>query len=266
MEPIYHTDLTDAEWELIADMFPPREQYPNLKTEFISFRIIVNAILYRTKTGVQYRMLPTEFPPFRRVNAWHLRWERTGLWNRVLDRLREQVRVNTPHADGTPRAAEPTVAIIDSQSVKTTEEAAAISGFDGGKSVKGRKRHLLVDMLGILLCVFITPANTHDLHGAREVLREAREKFEPLKIAYADGAYQGPIQAEVARDLNIDLRVVHKKSPHRFEVLEKRWIVERSHAWVTRDRINSKEYERTLDASKGNIRLSFVRRLLRRLA
>ena len=120
-------------------------------------------------------------------------------------------------------------------------------------------------MLGILLGVLITPANVHDLHGARELLRDAHQKFESLKIAYADGAYQGPIQAEVARDQSIELRVVHKKSAHRFEVLEKRWIVERSHAWVNRDRVNSKEYERTLDASKGNIKLSFVRRLLRRL-
>jgi putative transposase len=120
-------------------------------------------------------------------------------------------------------------------------------------------------MLGILLEVFITPANVHDIHGARTLLRRAHERFGSLKIAYADGSYQGPIQVEIKRDCNIDLRVVHKRSPHRFEVLEKRWIAERSHAWVNRDRVNSKEYERTLDASKANIKLAFIRRLLRRL-
>lgn len=133
MEPVYPSDLTDEEWSLIADVFPTRAQYPNLKTTFLPFRSIVNAIFYRTKTGVQYRMLPKEYPPFRRVNEWHLKWERTGLWERVLDRLREQVRQNTPHADGSMRAATPTVAILDSQSVKTTEEASPNSGFDGGK-------------------------------------------------------------------------------------------------------------------------------------
>jgi len=120
-------------------------------------------------------------------------------------------------------------------------------------------------MLGILLAVLITPANHHDTHGARELLRQAHEKYRALHVIYADGAYQGPIQGKVAREQGMDLRVVHKKSPHRFEVLEKRWIVERSHAWVNRDRINSKEYERTLEASMGNILCSFVRRLLHRL-
>jgi len=135
----------------------------------------------------------------------------------------------------------------------------------GGKKIKGRKRHLLVDMLGILLEVVLTPANTHDIHGARRLLHRAHERFHSLRVAYADSAYRGPIQPEMKRRCNIDLRVVHKRSAHRFEVLEKRWIVERSHAWVNRDRVNSKEYERTLDASQGNIKLSFIRRLLRRL-
>lgn len=120
-------------------------------------------------------------------------------------------------------------------------------------------------MLGLLLAVVITPANTHDTHGARRLFRDACERFPSMKVVYADGAYQGPLQQESRRRWGVDLRVVHKRSPHRFEVVEKRWRVERSHAWVCRDRVNSKEYERTLDASKGNIRLSFVRRLLRRL-
>jgi len=135
----------------------------------------------------------------------------------------------------------------------------------GEKKVKGRKRHLLVDALGILLGVLITTANTHDIHGARELLCQARKQFGALRMIYADAAYQGPLQGEVTRELGMDLRIVHKKSPYRFEVLEKRWLVERSHAWINRDRINSKEYERTVDASKGNIACSFVRRLLRRL-
>jgi len=137
MGQIYSTDLTDAQWALIEDLFPPRLLYPNLRTTFIPFREIVNALQDRVKTGVQYRMLPKEYPPFRRINEWHLKWVRTGLWDRVLDRLRAQVRVQTPHADGTRRSAEPTVGILESQSVKTTEEAAPISGFDGGK--KGQR-------------------------------------------------------------------------------------------------------------------------------
>lgn len=149
MEPVYPSDLMDEEWELVADLFPTRVRYPNLKTTFFPFRSIVNAILYRAKTGVQYRMLPKDYPPFRRVSEWHLKWERTGLWDRVLDRLRAEVRRKTPHADGSMRAATPTVAILDSQSVKTTEEASPISGFDGGKkgqrskaaSARRRARH-----------------------------------------------------------------------------------------------------------------------------
>ena len=133
MKRFYESDLTDEEWNLIEDLFPERILYPNLKTTFIPFRHIVNAILYRCKTGVQYRMLPREYPPFRRVHAWYLTWERSGLWDRVLRRLREHLRVKIPHADGTERPPEPTVAILDSQSVKTTEEAASVCGFDGGK-------------------------------------------------------------------------------------------------------------------------------------
>ena len=136
----------------------------------------------------------------------------------------------------------------------------------GEKKVKGRKRHLLVDTLGILLAVVVTPANDHDIHGGRTLLRYANEHVPSVKIAYADSAYRGPLQEDAHERYGVDLRIVHKKSPHRFEVLQKRWIVERSHAWVNRDRINSKEYERSLEASKANIKLAFIRRLLRRLS
>lgn len=137
MQRIYDTDLSDGEWAMISDLFPERARYPNLKTTFIPFRAIVDAILYRTKTGVQYRLLPKEYPPFRRVNEWHLKWERTGLWDRVLGRLRAMERQRTPRLDGSRRDAAPTVGILDSQSVKTTEEASSISGFDGGQ--KGQR-------------------------------------------------------------------------------------------------------------------------------
>ena len=99
VKPTYSTDLSDTQWELIEDLFPEQVAYPNLRNDFYSFRSIVNAILYRLRTGVQYRLLPNEYPPFRRVNEWHLRWARTGLWDRILDRLRAAERARTPMAE-----------------------------------------------------------------------------------------------------------------------------------------------------------------------
>jgi putative transposase len=266
MERIYDTDLTDSQWNLIRDLFPVQYLILGLVTRFYPWRRIVNAILYRTKSGVPYRLLPKEFPPWKSVHAWHLRFERSGVLDRILARLRWALRKETPYADKSPRASSPTLAIIDSQSVKSTAEAAAETcGFDGGKKVKGRKRHLVVDALGMLLCVWVTPANVHDTHGAREVLRQVHEKFSSVTIVMADAGYQGPLVEEMKRLYGIDVQIAHKTSKCRFEVLPVRWIVERSHAWVGRDRINAKECERTLDASRANVKVSFIRKILNRL-
>ena len=266
MERVYDTDLTDRQWDLISDLFPVQHLIVGLLTRFYSWRCIVNAIFYRIHSGVQYRLLPKDFPAWRTIHYWHMRFERSGLWNRVLDRLRSTVRKETPYTDLSPRAPSPTLAIIDSQSVKSTAEAAAETcGFDGGKKVKGRKRHLVVEPLGMLLCVVITPANVHDTRGAREAIRQVHEKFSSVTIVMADAGYQGPLVDEMKRLYGIELQIAHKTSQHRFEVLPVRWIVERSHAWVGRDRINAKECERTLDASRANVKVSFIRKILNRL-
>jgi putative transposase len=213
------------------------------------------------RTGCPWRYLPPNFPPWQTVYCHFRRFRLSGMWHRILTTLRaaEQQCVG--------RDAQPTAAIIDAQSMKTVEESAPISGYDGHKNVKGRKRHLLVDSLGLPLSVYVTPADVQDRAGARRLLAGLKPLVPRLKKIWADGAYSGE---ELARGCEEEggweLEVVERnREAQGFKVLAKRWIVERTFSWLIRNRRLSKDYERMVQSSETFIKVAMIRLTVRRL-
>lgn len=219
---IYSSDLTDAEWETIEPLFAKQTFRRHHR------RTILNALFYLNTTGLQWRMLPVGLPPWQTV-YYHLRnWMEKGLITRLNDALRRSLRVKLGR-EPSPRAA-----VIDSQSVKTSHVGGE-RGFDGGKQVKGRKRHILVDTLGLLLAVLVHPANLADAQQAPHLLRRLVGKVPRLQVIFADQGYQGTPAGLVWRCFGWLWEVVHRAKGERgFGVLKKRWIVERpqSRGWV----------------------------------
>jgi putative transposase len=225
-------------------------------------RRVVNAILYLLVTGCQWAMLPKDYPNSNSVYHHFRRWSWDGVWEQINTVLREQVRTEAG------RAAQPSAASIDSQSVKTTAVGSK-RGFDGGKQVKGRKRNMVVDTIGNLLKVLVTAANMNDGKAAIELLKTLpKGLFKRLKWLWADGGYRGEFVECVAKKfkqivVDITLRSDARKG---FEVLPWRWVVERSFAWLGAYRRLSKDYEFFTDHSESMIYLASIHRLLKRLA
>ncbi|MFI5300996.1 MAG: IS5 family transposase [Polyangiales bacterium] len=255
----YDTDLTDADWSEIEALVPTPQAWPNLQEPKHTAREMLNAIRYRTRTGVAWRALPHDFPPWQTVARRFHTWIAAGVFDAIHDHLRARVRV----AEG--RKEEPTAAILDSQSVKSTDVGGPC-GFDAGKKVKGRKRHLLVDMLGLLLVVLITPASVQDRDGGATVLREAHREYPTLEHVWVDGAYNGyPIEA-VRNDTGIRVEMVKRSDDVKgFVVLPRRWVVERTNGWLGKFRILSKEYERLAATSRADVLLAMTSIMLNRL-
>jgi putative transposase len=255
----YPSDLTDEEWDIIADMIPVPFWLPNLQEPLHHPREMLDAIRYRTRTGCAWRSLPHDFPPWRTTSKCMYRWIEDGTIDSIHQALVGQVRV----AEG--RDLEPTAASIDSQSVKSSGNGGP-GGFDGGKKVNGRKRHILVDVLGLLLVVLITPANVQDRDGAIPVLMAAHAAHQSLKHVWADGAYNGAGIAKVQEDTGMKVEVVKHEEGHRgFAVLPRRWVVERTNAWFGRFRLLNKEYERSLTSSRADVLIGMTMLMLRRL-
>jgi putative transposase len=254
----YASDSTDKEWAIIAPELgqpagPGRKRTVNL-------RDIVNAIFYRTRTGCQWRMLPKEFPDWRHVWYYYKKWTRDGTWERLNDALRCLVR----RAVG--KQPEPSLGIMDSQTVKATE-AGGERGYDGGKKMNGRKRHILVDTLGLLLVLVVHAANIQDYDGARPVLQKAQTKSSRLQKVIADGMYpKNGLVDWVKQQFQFVLEIVTRdKEQKGFVVLPKRWIVERTLAWLGWNRILSKEYEHLTQTSESDVYIASIRLMLRRL-
>lgn len=253
----YPTDLRDEAWEWIAPLLA-QDAGPG-RPRTVDIREIANAIFYLDKTGCQWEMLPHDFPDYRHVNYYYLEWTRNGVWDQVLDRLRELARVVAG------KQPEPSAAVMDSQSVKTTGHSEA-RGYDAGKQVKGRKRHIVVDTLGLLLLVMVTSASIQDRDGGGELCDEVQQQFMRIKKIWADSSYRGELVEYVQLWCRFVLEIVKRPAEQRgFQVQPKRWIVERTLSWLNSFRRLSKDYENTTESSESMIKIAHIHVLLRRV-
>jgi putative transposase len=257
----YPTDLTDEQWAILEPLVPASKH--GGRPREVDIREIINTILYLNRAGCQWDMLPHDLLPKSTVYDYFANWRDDGTWQRMMDALRAQVRMNAG------REATPSAASIDSQSVKTTERGGE-HGFDGGKKINGRKRHIIVDTLGLLLTVMVTTAALDDGAAAPQVMSRLDPNDYPrLKKIWGDNKYHNLnfrkwlAQHRPGWELDVKTREPGTKG---FAVLPKRWVVERTFAWGGRHRRQSRDYERRTDSSEAMIRVSSLHLMLRRLA
>jgi putative transposase len=260
IEERYETDVVDAEWEMLRPYLEVRAKTGPQRT--VDLRRVFTALRYKLRTGCQWRLLPTSFPKRSTVSYYLQKWTKSALLICINDLLRRRVR-----REGEGRAnAEATAGVIDTQSVKSTEAGGPERGFDGGKLVSGRKRNLLVDTLGLLITAIVHAANVYDGAGAVRVLEATRQRGIRLKKLWADKTYRGSLKAWMLQHGLGDLEIVEREPGQRgFVVQPKRWVVERTHAWMGRSRQLSKEYDHNPRSSESWLYLASIRLLTRRL-
>lgn len=248
----YPTNLSNSQWQVIS-------KYLNIeRIRKYDLREIVNAILYLVKTGCQWRMLPKDFPDWKLVYYYFSSWKKSAVIEHIHESLVEKLR----KAGG--RNEEPSVGIIDAQSVKSTLVSGEDKGFDAGKKIKGIKRHIIVDTLGLILVVVIQSASVQDRNGAIDVVEKLVGTWKKIVKIFADGGYSGTLLDKLKERFKITVEIVKRNEQHVFKVLPKRWIVERTFAWIDTNRRNSKHYERLNDTSVAMVHLASIRIMLNR--
>jgi len=255
----YESSLTDAQWEVLEPMLPKPSKMGRPPTDR---RRIIDAVLYIVKGGIQWRLLPHDFPPWKTVYHVYRKWTLNHTWEALNARLRAQVR----EQEG--KRCRPTAAILDSQSVKSDPHGGEV-GYDAAKTIKGRKRHILVDTLGLMLGILVTPADTTERDGAQSLLQRTLGVFTWLRLLWVDGGYSGPVFAEWVRNLRakLEVKVVKRSDDAKgFQVLPRRWVVERTFAWLMRHRRLVRDYETTETSAEAWAYIAMIRIQLRRLA
>jgi putative transposase len=257
-ESKYSSDVANRQWQLLRQLLPQRSR---LGRRPIDRRRIINAILYVVRTGCQWRLLPKNFPKWSTVYGIFWKWRNDGTWQKIHDALRAKTR----RAAG--KKSTPTVAIIDSQSIRTAEGGEE-RGYDAAKKITGRKRHIAVDTLGLLLAVVVHGADWQDQEGAQWVIEKLGEQFKRIKVVFGDAAYgRAGLPDWVRRTFGWILQTVLRPVGGKgFVVLPKRWIVERTFAWLARHRRHSKDYEKTTASSEAITYIAMIGLMSKRLA
>ena len=254
----YPTNLTDNQWHILQKILEPKPR----KRKY-SLRDIMDCILYINKTGCQWRMIPQDFPPYNLVFYYFTKWKCEGVFEDLMDTLRERLRV------ALGREESPSVGIIDSRSTKTSQHVDKERGIDGNKKIKGRKDQVVTDTLGLPLAISVHQANIYDSRGAESVLKKLANKFPRLRKILADGGYRGDKLKEMARKtLGCQFEVVLRpdESPKKFNVIPLRWIVERSFAWLYNFRRIALDYEFYSESSEAMIHIAFSKIMLNKLS
>lgn len=257
MEKVYPSDLTDQQWNLIRPHIPDAKAGGRPRT--IDMRQVVNAIFYQPRTGCQWKYLPSDLPSKSTVYGYFTQWRDDCTLDDLLRILREAVRVKAG------RNSSPSAGIIDSQSVKTAGPSESV-GYDGGKKIKGRKRHICVDVMGLLLCVIVHSAGIQERAGARMLMLKLMAACQGIKIIWSDGGYSGnPLKIWVQKLFNVVWEVVKRPSKV-FKIVKFRWIVERTLGWMNYQRRLSKDYEYSIASAECWIKLAAINTMMRRLS